>query len=339
MRSATQIPQDLKERVDRELQAGERISWIDMPNPVFFTPRSKSMFIFAIPWTLFAVFWICGAAGFTTPDFDEVSSLFPLFGLPFLFIGIGMLLSPLFAYYKSLKTVYAITNQRALTFEGGWSETVRSYPPSKLLNVYRKEKRDGTGDVIISFDEWHDSDGDRKTELLGFFRIREPKTVELMLQDLARQAGADANINAPKASRTQTIGRSSGSSETIVNGVPLSQSKSSPLIGKLIVVLAFSCFLGYNQYTDDLQKYEKGQSLTLNEYIDGFDAHKADLLKPPESLWLGILIISFMVAAFFGVYELLGKGVGWLLWRTFHSKKEEVNVESSQIDENTYAHY
>ena len=255
MQLATQIPQDLKDKVDRELEPGERISWIGMPNPAFFTPKSKTMFLFAIPLTLFAVFWMCGAAGFKVPDFKEASSLFALFGLPFFFIGIGLLLSPLFAYYKSLKTVYVITNHRALTFEGGWKETIRSYPPSKLLNVYRKEKSNGTGDVIISFDEWLDSDGDRKTELLGFFRIREPKTVETMLHSLAKQAGVDVNITTPTFTNPKNLKGSFESSKTIINEAEMSKSESSTIMGKIIFVLALSCFLGYWYHSNTLQTY------------------------------------------------------------------------------------
>lgn len=330
MQFTTQIPQDLKMKVDRELEPGERISWIDMPNPTFFTPRSKTLFIFAIIWTLFTVFWIRTAAELLAPNFKEVSGLVPLIGLPFLLIGIGILLTPLFARYKTLKTVYVITNRRALIYEGGWSETVLSYPPAKLLNIHRKEKRDGTGDVIISFDEWQNFDGNSNTELLGFFRIRDPKTVELMLQNLARQADAEAYINTHAVSRTQAPKGSFGSKETIINQGNLSRSKSKLFIGKLIVILAFSCYLGYDYHSDSLENYEKGQSLTLNEYIEEFDAHKAELLNPGFPLWSVILFISFIAAAFFGAYELLGKGFGWVLWKVFQSK-EEVYSDRPQI--------
>ena len=176
MQSTEQIPRELEERVERELQPGERISWIEMPIPTFFTPKSTQIFLFAIVWTLFAIFWTYAAAGFKIPEFKAGSDtfqvlqfLFSLFGLPFILIGLGMLSSPLFEYRKALKTVYVITDRRAITFEAGWSKRVRSYPPSKLLNVYRKERRDGTGDVIISIDKWVDSEGDTRTKDLGFF--------------------------------------------------------------------------------------------------------------------------------------------------------------------------
>ena len=185
MRSDVNVPRKLKDQVDRELESGERVQWIGMPQARFFTPGSTTAFLFAIPWTAFSIFWICGASGFKMPDFSNGAGLFPLFGVPFVLIGVGMLSSPLWAYRKASKTVYAITDRRAITFDGGRSTTVRSYLPEKLKDIYRKEKKDGSGDVVIVRKAWHDSDGDRRSEELGFLRIANPREVEDMLNQLA----------------------------------------------------------------------------------------------------------------------------------------------------------
>jgi len=327
MQLTDQIPPELKISVEGELQSEESISWIEMPIPKFFTPKSKNMFIFAIVWTLFAIFWICAAAGFTIPDlkggsdpFQIVQILFPIFGLPFLLIGIGLLLSPIFEYRKALKTVYVITDRRAITFEGGWSKTVRSYPPAKLLDVYRKERRDGTGDVIISSHKGDDSERGTFSEDLGFLRIREPEKVELMLNDLVKEAGIDISIKPPQDSVLQGSERSFRSRETTLNESALPQPKASTRIGKVIVVLVFSILFGYFLNASSLQDYKKGQTLTLNEYVECFEAHKAKLLYH-NSLWLEILFV-FLVAGFlFALYELLGKGLGWALWRAVLKRK------------------
>lgn len=191
MKQKRSIPRKLQTRVDHELDAGERIQWIGMPMPRCFTPASTFAFLFAVPWTAFAVFWMYGAAGFQISDFKEGVDLFPLFGVPFVLIGLGMLSSPLWAYRKSLKTVYVITDRRAITFDGGWSTTIRSYPPSKLTDIYRKEKRNGSGDVVISRKAWRDSDGDHQSEELGFLRIQNPKQVESMLNKLAESGSEE----------------------------------------------------------------------------------------------------------------------------------------------------
>ena len=191
IQSKRSISRELRAKVDSELESGERIQWIDMPIPRYFTGAATGAFLFAIPWTAFAVFWMFGSWH------QSESVPFTLFGVPFVLIGIGMLSSPLWAYRKSFKTVYVITDQRAITFDGGWSTTIRSYPPEKLADIYRKEKRDSSGDVIISRRAWRDSDGDRQSEELGFLRISNPKQIESMLNELAEQGSAHQSTPAP----------------------------------------------------------------------------------------------------------------------------------------------
>ena len=189
MLNERQIPRDLRDKAERELESGERLEWMARPIPRFFTPTATGAFLFGIPWTAFALFWTGGAAwGSSQAEGPGFLRAFPLFGLPFILIGFGMLSSPLWAYRKALHTLYVITNRRAITFEGRRTTTVRSYPPDKLQDLYRKERKDGTGDVIITRRAWKDSDGDRQSEELGLLRVRDPKAVEAMLRKLAEQA-------------------------------------------------------------------------------------------------------------------------------------------------------
>ncbi len=189
MNSSGTIPRELEEKIQRELESREHIIWMEQPIPRYFTATSTASFLFAIPWTAFAVFWMFGASGFKLPDFSKGEfSFFPLFGIPFVLIGLWMLSTPLWAYKKAFKTVYVITDKRAITFDSGWTMIIRSYTPDRLLNVYRKEKRDGSGDVIIEQDLWAGSEGGQQAQYLGFLNIRDPRTVENMLKKLASQA-------------------------------------------------------------------------------------------------------------------------------------------------------
>ena len=178
------LPKQLRGRVDREIQTGEFIRWIEQPIPRLFDLASIPAVLFAIPWTAFAIFWICGAAGFKLPDLSEgikPEHLFPLFGVPFVLVGLGMLSSPFWVWRKTLNTVYIITDRRAIAFEGN---TVRSYTPEQLGNIFRKERHNGTGDVIITTRSWKDSDGDERSQEIGFIGIRNPQDVERRLRDL-----------------------------------------------------------------------------------------------------------------------------------------------------------
>lgn len=173
---------ELRNLVDREIEEDERILWMDGPVPHYFNAHSISASLFAIPWTAFAIFWTFGAWG------QAKNIEFALFGVPFILIGLGMLCTPLWVYRNSLKSVYVITDQRAIIFDGGITKTtIRSYPPDQLQEVYRKEKRRGTGDVLLSSRRWRDSDGDQRMQELGFMNIANAKEVEGLVKQLAQQ--------------------------------------------------------------------------------------------------------------------------------------------------------
>lgn len=326
METNDRIPEELKKAVQRELKPEERVLWSEMPIPTFFTAKNTQLFIFSIVWTLFSVLWTGAASGFSVPDFKDASDpfqlmrvLFPLFGIPFILIGLGMLTIPFFNYRKAWKTIYVITDRRAITFDGGWQRTVRSFPPAKLVNIYRKEKNDGTGDVVISYDEWVDAEGDRKTEDLGFLRIREPKKVEQVLRDLAREGGIDI---LPQDYVLRDSEHSAGSVQESV----LPRGRAGVRLGKLTAVLILSISLGYLSNSSSFENYQKGQNLTFEEYAEGFEDHKARLLDHGP-LWYDILLLFFMVGFVIGSYELMGKVIDGALLRISLMRKGQKNLQ------------
>jgi hypothetical protein len=189
--SARAVPAGLDAKVKQELEPGERLVWMEQPVPRFFTATSTPLFVFAFPWTAFAVFWTLSAAEFKVPDFDRSSlAYFPLFGLPFIAIGIGFLFSPLWAYRKALKTVYVITDRRAITFEGGLAATVASYAPDRLRYLQRKDRANGTGDIVFERQVIPRPRGGSYEKELGFLGVREPRKVEQLLRGLAERGKA-----------------------------------------------------------------------------------------------------------------------------------------------------
>jgi hypothetical protein len=183
------IPFDLDRKLETELEAGEKIEWKGMPVPRLFKTDTIGAFLFSIPWTAFAIFWMCGAAGFKAPDFSEgfhPLMLFPLFGLPFVAIGLAMMFSPIWSYLKDLKTVYAITNKRVIIMTGGKSLEVKSLKADSIKELTRRE-RGHTGDLIISHINWRDSDNDLHTKEIGLFNIPEVREAQKALQKLIEQ--------------------------------------------------------------------------------------------------------------------------------------------------------
>lgn len=189
MLSNLKIPKELRRKIENELQPGELIRWVGQPIPHFFTAASIGSVLFGIPWTSFAIFWMWGASGFKLPDLREglqSQHLFALFVVPFVLIGFGMLSSPIWVWQAARKTVYLVTDKRAISIQGGRSTTIRSYLPDQLKDIYRKERADGTGDVIISIRRWKDSDGNNRNEEIGFLGVRNSREVENILKQLAQ---------------------------------------------------------------------------------------------------------------------------------------------------------
>lgn len=179
------LPPKLRQLVQTELQSDETILWSDTPVARFFTAKSTGVFLFAILWTLFSLSWIAGASGYKIPSLNGPDGLFPLLGVPFVIVGIGMLAYPLVNYRNAFKSCYVLTDRRALTFEPEWTRTtIRSFTPRQLTIVYRKEARDGTGDVIFNAKRWNTHDGKSHSEEIGFLSIAKVREVESMLKTM-----------------------------------------------------------------------------------------------------------------------------------------------------------
>jgi hypothetical protein len=182
-----EIDYDAQEIAAREIQGSERLLWCGRPQPLRLALSAVPMLVFAVPWTAFSVFWICGAAGFKVPDFRAGGfAFFPLFGLPFLLIGIAMLLSPLWAWRTGRRTIYAITDKRLLIIETGSSTSVRTLGPQGLDRLQRVDRSDGSGDLIFPTPGVPEGASGRSRGAalrLGFIGIPDVRTVHQIILD------------------------------------------------------------------------------------------------------------------------------------------------------------
>jgi len=186
------LPPELQHRVVQELEPDEQLLWVGQPAPAFFVGNSFGSVLFAIPWTLFAVFWMCAAAGFQIPEFGP-EMIFPLFGVPFVLVGLAMFGSPLALRYCLKKTVYVVTDHRAIVFAGTlFSMKIVSYDPDELGGLQRKEKPNGLGDIRFGDKPSDSGHAKRQTPELvptgGFWNIPFTRDVARLLKNLAAQA-------------------------------------------------------------------------------------------------------------------------------------------------------
>jgi hypothetical protein len=171
------ISEELRRRVETEPSSGERITWMAQPLPGRYARMSLPTVVFGIVWTAMALF------------VAKVKSGFPgnsvLVDVPFILIGCAAMLSPFYMMRKSRRTIYVLTNHRALVCAfGQFRKQVRSFAPERLAELERKQQADGSGDLVFRQDLHIDSEGSRFFKEVGFLGVRNVKQVETMVRDL-----------------------------------------------------------------------------------------------------------------------------------------------------------
>jgi hypothetical protein len=176
---------DLSAMLDSELSKGERVTWVGRPIPWLMARSVLPVALMGIPFTAFAVFWIAVASGFRFPHFSTWGSLFPLFGVPFVCVGLGMLLSPIWTYRRATRTIYAITDRRALTIETDplGRVTTHSFEPPHLTIVTRMQRADGTGNLVFRREHRGAGRNHRMVDI-GFLAVADVREVEDHIRQL-----------------------------------------------------------------------------------------------------------------------------------------------------------
>jgi hypothetical protein len=190
------VPASLKAFADREF-AGEELLWAERPDNRIAVLLSFGVWIFALPWTAFSLFWISvpGAAlyeAYAGVDIgapkgapDIMMWAFALWGVPFVLIGFGMLLAPYFTWRKGGKTLFVLTGKRLTTLQDGSLVKVTSVYPQEISGLSRTEGPDGRGTLTVSLGYERDSEGGRMPKSAVFGVIRDVRGVEQMVRSLA----------------------------------------------------------------------------------------------------------------------------------------------------------
>jgi hypothetical protein len=180
-------PPELDSILRRELLPGERLLWSAWPAP----HKLRAVFaiwLFAVPWTAFALFWEAMAfmpwfASTHTPDAMKWSFgiVFPLFGLPFIAVGFGMLWMPFAALRKAARTVYGLTDRRVLRVSAGARRDSASVMLGQMGPIEVTADAQGFGTLRIQTGTSRDSDGDRVTERFEIAGVPDVARLEALL--------------------------------------------------------------------------------------------------------------------------------------------------------------
>src|SRR5262249_39881197 len=118
------LPAWLQAAVDRET-SGEQVRWQGRPGALRTFAGASLIWLFAVPWTAFVLFWESTAVGSwlfgksTAGAGQGWGLVLVLFGLPFVLIGLGMMALPFGALRSAHRTVHVLTNRRLLTITEG----------------------------------------------------------------------------------------------------------------------------------------------------------------------------------------------------------------------------
>jgi len=182
-----------EQEINRQLDPGEGLLWSGVPSPARMALSALPATAMGIPFSGFAAFWIYMAFTMTSKSRSTPGgpwNLFPLFGLPFLLIGLGMLTAPLWAFLGAGRTLYAVTNKRALIISTLFSTSVRSYTHSEISELQRVERTGGSGDLYFASRDVVTRRGGIVHQRIGFLGIPDVRSVEQLIRSRLQQEAA-----------------------------------------------------------------------------------------------------------------------------------------------------
>lgn len=198
MSSVPGLTPELDTAVRAELRPGEELWYAGMPSPSRSGRKAIPIAVFGLFFGGFAAFWIAMAAGgiwFARKD-DGASSvpglfmLFPLFGVPFLLVGLAMILSPWWIARAARRTACCVTGTRALQIAIGRSVKIQSWSPADLDEISKELYPDGTGTVTFAKAITFTSKGGPRKSTDAFHGIPDPRACEEALLALKATVGA-----------------------------------------------------------------------------------------------------------------------------------------------------
>jgi hypothetical protein len=191
---ASSISADFKAKIDHEL-AGEHKLWAGRPSASLAMKAGLGIWLFAIPWTAFTLFWETMAIGAYVSGAKGAKGwggiVMILWGLPFIAVGLAMMSAPLYMWYRARQTLYVLTERRLVRFIAQRGAiNVQSTWPRDIATIERTERTDGSGDLKLSYGSKRDSDGDlvEKAEtIVGVGAVRDLERLMLKMKSDAGQ--------------------------------------------------------------------------------------------------------------------------------------------------------
>jgi hypothetical protein len=135
----------------QNLDPGERLLWSGQPRGGI-RLRGQDAFLipFSLLWGGFAVFWEYMALTHASKAPGPIGVVFPLFGLPFVVIGLYMVFGRFFAdARRRARTFYGVTSERIIIVSGLFFQQTKSLHLRTLTDVSLTQRSDGSGTITF----------------------------------------------------------------------------------------------------------------------------------------------------------------------------------------------
>jgi hypothetical protein len=155
---------------------GERLLWCGRPSAsrALRTWPSRAVFVFGVIWTAFCL---------TVPYLFGENEMF-LFLIPFILIGLALLLSPIWYYRDAKRTIYGITDKRVLIVVNRRTRDVESFGPTDIGGIKVKDLGAGLGDIRIGWRPYRGDFNEERWTEVTLVGIPEARAVEKLLRDV-----------------------------------------------------------------------------------------------------------------------------------------------------------
>jgi hypothetical protein len=181
---ADQVPAETLSRVESELLPGEELLWVERPGMPGLTSVVGSGTILTGGLPVIAVVFVMVVVLFN--NFVNGSWLAVLLAVPLLLWRASL------PYVSRMRSVYALTNRRALILIG--SKT-RSFTRNDIKMIERRGGHNGTSDVVFAKETRERASYKAHTGRvvytvpIGFFSVKNPEYVEALMLDIFRSTG------------------------------------------------------------------------------------------------------------------------------------------------------
>lgn len=161
------------------LMPQEAVLWSQSPRPLRMARMNLSLAIFGVVWTGFFV-----VAAMASIDAMGVGGLLCL--SPFLLCGVGFLSSPAFGAMRASRTLYAITDRRAIVVEKGLlaEASIRSFEGVQIRLPRIVLHKNGSGDIVLQERIIRHGDETHVHEV-GFYGIESVLEIQALLAEVA----------------------------------------------------------------------------------------------------------------------------------------------------------